>query len=85
MLTEWMKTGTWFGFVEVEISEPLWLKFEIPLFFFTKQIPDEAVPLRHMKDHLQCRGRERGDGRGVVSAKAVAVCPLIVLLCGTWS
>ena len=35
-----LKAVTWFGFAEVDI--------EMPPFFFTKQIPDEAVP-QHMK------------------------------------
>ena len=42
-----LKAGTWFGFAEVDIEIPqrLWLKFEeMPPFFFTKHIYDEAVP-----------------------------------------
>jgi len=47
-----LKAGAWFGFAEVDIEIPksLWMKFEeMPPFFFTKHIPDEAVP-PHMKD-----------------------------------
>lgn len=45
--TECLKTRTWFGFAEVDIEIPkdLCVKFkEIPPCFFTKQIPEEAVP-----------------------------------------
>ena len=88
ILAERIRAGTWFGFgeVDIEIAEPLWEGFEEMLpFFFTKQIPDEAVP-RHIKDYLVRTGRERGDGkadRGVVSAKAAAVFPFIAFVCGT--
>ena len=55
MFTEWLKAGTWFGFAEVDIkiSKHLWIKFEKKKpFFFTKQIPDEAVP-QHIKDYCE--------------------------------
>jgi len=70
LLTVRLNVGTWFGFAEVdiEIPEPLWMKFEeMPPFFFTKQIPDEAVP-QHMKDYLQRTDRTRGDGEKLVGA-----------------
>ena len=63
-----LKNKTWFGFAEVDIEIPqnLWAKFEeMPPFFFTKQIPDEAVP-QHMKDYLARTGRKRGDGKKLV-------------------
>lgn len=50
---------TWFVVAEVdmEIPETLWMMFEeLPPFFFTKQIPDEAVP-QHMKNYCECTGR----------------------------
>lgn len=55
LFTEWLKAGTWFGFAEVDIkiSKHLWIKFEKKKpFFFTKQIPDEAVP-QHIKDYCE--------------------------------
>ena len=56
MLTARTKTRTWFGLVEADIPKPLWLKFEeMPPFFFTKKIPDEAVP-QHRKDYMQWTG-----------------------------
>lgn len=43
--------------VDMEIPETLWMMFEeLPPFFFTKQIPDEAVP-QHMKIYCECTGR----------------------------
>ena len=63
-----LKAGTWFGFAEVDIKIPqnLWMKFkEMPPFFFTKQIPDEAVP-QHMKDYMARTGRKRGAGKKLV-------------------
>ena len=71
--TERLKRRTWFQSAEVdgENSEPLWLEFEeMPLFYVTKQIPDEAVP-QHMKDYLQCTGRKKGDGKTSVGALSV--------------
>ena len=70
IITEHIRIGTWFRFAEVdiEIPEPLWQNFEeMLLFFFTKQIPDEAVP-QHMKDYLVYTGRKRGDGKKLVGA-----------------
>ena len=78
MLTERLNAETWLGFAEVdiEIPDPLWLKFkDLPIFFFPKQTRDEAVP-QPMKDYLQRTGGKRGEeeaGGAVVSAKAVAV------------
>ena len=43
----------------------------MPPFFFTKQIPDEAVP-QHLKDYLQRTGRKRSERKklvGVLSAQ----------------
>jgi len=68
--TERLKTGSWFGFAEVDIETPktLWVKFEeMPPFFFTKQIRDEAVP-QHMKDYTARTRRTRGDGKKLVGA-----------------
>ena len=65
-----LKEGTWFGFAEVDIEIPqkLWMKFEeMPPFFFTKQVPDEAVP-QHMKDYMARTGRKRGEGKKLVGA-----------------
>jgi len=70
MFVENLKAGKWFAFAEVdiEIPKPLWLKFEeMPPFFFTKQIPDEAVP-QHMKDYCERTGRKRGDAKKLVGA-----------------
>ena len=63
-----LKEGTWFGFAEVDIEIPqkLWMKFE-EMFFFTKRIPDEAVP-QHMKDYMARTGRKRGEGKKLVGA-----------------
>lgn len=45
--------------MDIEIPEPLWPKFEEMLpFFFTRQIPDEAVP-QHVKDYLQCTRKKK--------------------------
>jgi len=63
-----LKAGAWFGFVEVDIEIPqnLWMKVEeMPPFFFTKQIPDEAVP-QHMKDYMAHTGRKRRAGKKLV-------------------
>ena len=39
------------------------MKFEeMPLFFFTKHIYDEAVP-QHMKDYMERTGKKRGEGK----------------------
>ena len=65
-----MKDNKWFGFAEVdiEISQKLWMKFEeMPPFFFTRQIPEQAVP-QHMKDYMERTGRKRGDGKKLVGA-----------------
>jgi len=64
-----LKAGAWFGFAEVDIEIPqnLWMKFEeMPPFFFTKQIPDEAVP-QHMKDYMARTGRTKGAGKKLVA------------------
>ena len=65
-----LKEGSWFGFAEVDIEIPqkLWMKFEeMPPFFFTKRIPDEAVP-QQMKDYMARTGRKRGEGKKLVGA-----------------
>ena len=70
MLTERLQAGPWFAFAEVdiEIPDPLWLKFkEIPPFLFTKQTLDEPIP-QPMKDYLQRTGGERGDGKKLIEA-----------------
>ena len=67
---ERLKAGTWFGFAEVDIEIPkrLWRKFEeMPPFFYTKQVPDEAV-LQHMKAYCHRTGRTRGEGKKLVGA-----------------
>ena len=78
-----LKAGTWFGFAEVdiEILQNLWMKFkEMPLFFFTKQIPNEALP-QHIKDYMKRTGRKRGEGKqllGALSAqKLLLYAPLV--------
>ena len=44
------------------------MKFEeMPPFFFTEQIPDQAVP-QHMKEYMEWTGRKRGDGKKLVGA-----------------
>ena len=51
VFTEHLKDGHWFGSAEADIEIPkrLWLRFEeIAPFFFSKQIPDEALP-QHLK------------------------------------
>ena len=78
-----LKEGTWFRFAEVDIEIPqrLWMKFEeMPPFFFTKRIPDEAVP-QHMKDYMELVPAGRGAlGKkldwGSLCSKAAAVCPV---------
>ena len=68
--TERLKTGAWFGFAEVDIEIPkrLWMKFEeMPRFFYTKQVPDEAVP-QDMKAYCHRTGRTRGEGKKLVGA-----------------
>ena len=77
---ERVKDNKWFGFAEVDIEIPqkLWMKFEeMPPFFFTRQIPEQAVP-QHMKDYMERTGRKRGDGKKLVGAlsakKASSVC-----------
>ena len=65
-----LKAGTWFGFAEVDIEIPqkLWMKFEeMPPFFFTQRVPDEAVP-QHMKAYMVHTGRKRGEGKKLVGA-----------------
>ena len=56
----------------IEMPQKLWTKFEeMPPFFFTRQIADQAVP-QHMKDYMERTGRKRGDGKmlvGWLSAK----------------
>ena len=69
-MTERLKAATWFGFAEVDIEIPkkLWMKFEeMPPIFFTKQIPDEAVP-QHKNVYMVRTGRKRGDGKKLVGA-----------------
>ena len=68
IFTDRLKAETWFGLTEVdeEITKRLWLRFEeMPPFFFTKQIPDEAVP-QHMNDYCEYTGRTRGDRKMLV-------------------
>ena len=63
-----LKARSWFGFAEVDIEIPqnLWMKFEeMPPFFFTKQIPEEAVP-EHMSYYMARTGRKMGDGKKLV-------------------
>ena len=67
-----LKAGTWFGFAEVdiEILQKLWMKFEeMPPFFFTKQIHDEAVP-QHMEAYMERTGRKRGAGKKLVGGRS---------------
>ena len=67
---ERVKDNKWFGFAEVDIEIPqkLWMKFEeMPPFFFTRQIPEQAVP-QHMKDYMEHTGRKRGDGKKLIGA-----------------
>jgi len=55
---ERLLNSKWFGFAQVDIEIPkiLSMKFEgMPPFFFTKHIPDEAVP-QHMKDYCRRTG-----------------------------
>ena len=66
------KAGASFGFAEVDIEIPqkLWMKFEeMPPFFFTKQIPDEAVP-QHMKAYMERTGRKRGARKKQVGGRS---------------
>ena len=68
--TECLKAGAWFDFAEVDIKIPkrLWMKFEeMPPFFYTKQVSDEAVP-QHMKAYCHRTGRTRGEGKKLVGA-----------------
>ena len=63
-----LKAGKWFGFAEVDIKIPqnLWMKFEeMPPFFFTKHIPEEAVP-QHMNDDMKRTAWKRGEGKRLV-------------------
>jgi len=65
-----LKNKTWFGFAEVDIEIPqnLWMKFEeMPPFFYTAQIPNEAVP-EHVKEYMASSGRKRGEGKKLVGA-----------------
>ena len=67
---ERIRDNKWFRFAEVDIEIPqkLWMKFEeMPPFFFTRQIPEQAVP-QHMKDYMERTGRKRGDGKKLVGA-----------------
>ena len=73
MLTERLKARTWFESAEVDIENPeqLWLEFkEMPPFFVTNHIPDEAEP-QHMKDYLRRTGRKKGDGKTLFGALSV--------------
>jgi len=61
----------WVAEVDIAISKKLWMKFgEMLPFFFTKQIPNEAVP-QHKKDDLQRTGRQRDVGKKLVGAFSV--------------
>ena len=80
---ERVKDNKWFGFAEVDIEIPqkLWMKFEeMPPFFFTRQIPEQAVP-QHMKDYMERTGRKRGDGKklvgGLSEKKLLLYAPLL--------
>ena len=81
-----LKAGTWFGFAEVdiEILQYLWMKFEeMPPFFFTKHIPEEAVP-QHMNDYMKRTARKRGEGKklvGVLSAQKLLLYALLLQSC----
>ena len=75
-----VKDNKLFGFAEVDIEIPqkLWMKFEeMPPFFFTRQIPEQAVP-QHMKDYMERTGRKKRRwkkaGWSPVSKKASSVC-----------
>ena len=71
-----LKAGTSFGFAEMDIEIPrkLWMKFEeMPPFFLTKQIPDEAVP-QHMKAYMKRTGRKRGAGKKLVGGSLLKSC-----------
>ena len=73
IITERVRAGTWFGSAEVDIEFPesLWRTFEeMPPFFFTKQIPNEAVP-QHMKDYLVHMGSKRGHRKKLVGMFSV--------------
>ena len=80
---ERVKDSKWFGFAEVDIEIPqkLWMKFEeMPPFFYTRQIPKQAVP-QHMKDYMERTGRKRGDGKklvgGLSAKKLLLYAPLL--------
>ena len=78
-----LKAGTWFGFVEVDIKIPqkLWMKLkEIPPFFFTKQIPNEAV-LQHMKAYMERTGQKRGAGKKPVGGSLLKSCCCMPCCC----
>ena len=47
----------------------------MPPFFFTKQIPDEALP-QYMKDYVARTGRKRGDGKKLVGGLSAQKLPL---------
>jgi len=64
-----LKEGNWFGFAEVdiEIPERLYAKSEMCPFFYSKEVPIEAVP-KHMRDYLRRTGRNRADGKKLLAA-----------------
>ena len=72
-----LRSGEWFGFVEVDIEVPeeLWPEFEeFPPLFINRSVPDNAVP-QHMHDYLLHSGRKRFPDQkkllGVLSAKKI--------------
>ena len=77
VFTQFLWSGDWFGFAEVDIEVPeeLWSEFEeFPPLFVHRSIPDSAVP-QHMHDYLRNSGRKRSPEQlkllGVLSAKKI--------------
>ena len=77
VFTQFLWSGEWFGFAEVDIEVPeeLWPDFEeFPPLFVNRSIPDSAVP-QHMHDYLRNSGRKRSPEQlkllGVLSAKKI--------------
>ena len=72
-----INSGSWFGFVEVDIEVPqeLWQKFEeFPPLFINQSVGAIGVP-QHMKDYLTKSGRTAMPDQkkllGVLKAKKV--------------
>ena len=81
---ERVKDSKWFGFAEVDIGIPqkLWMKFEeMPPFFFTRQIPEQAVP-QHMKDYMERTGKKRGNEKSWLGACEQKSCCCMRHFCG---